>query len=92
MLHDWVESRLSILCFEDRGMGRAETGRKTVQEKLFQPWNGKLTENERVGENNEMGETFQTKEHDETCVESRDCTRQQFPPDELHRISPTGTQ
>ena len=28
MLHDWVESRLSILCSENRGMGRAETGRK----------------------------------------------------------------
>ena len=73
-------------------MRRAEMGRKTVQEKLYQPWNGNLTENERVGENNEMGETFETKEHDGTCVESRDCTRQQFPPNELPQISPMGKQ
>ena len=55
------------------------------KKKLCQPWNGKLTENERVGENNEMGETFETKEHDQTCVASRDRTRQQSPPDELPR-------
>ena len=45
-------------------MGRAKTGRKTGQEKLLQPWDRKLTENERAGQENEIGETFQAKGHD----------------------------
>ena len=41
--------------------------------------------NQRAGQDNEMGGTFQTKEHEETCVKTRlHKTRQHFSPDELH--------